>query len=362
MVVKLDEDELIEHWTLVGDELGQVAGKRGATRLGFSLLLKFYARHGRFPRGRGELPDEAVAYVARQVGVPASDLGFYEWDGRTVEYHRAQVRKFLGFRECTVADAEKLAGEICQGERRPERVREELLKRCRQEGIEKPAPGRTNRIIGSGLREAEKALVAKVTGRIPAQVDARMNALIAGGGNDDAEDEPGEDGRALFAQIRDDPGNVSLATVREEVAKLAAIRAIGLPSGVFAGIAPKVVASWRDRAAMEFPSHLREDHPEEIKLTLLAALLYCRGREITDTLVDLLIATVHKINARAERRVVGEFVADLKRVSGKENILFTKAGESPSRTAAAPSPWPRPRPTSLVSGRYGSPGSLAAFR
>ena len=44
MVVKLDEDELIEHWTLVGDELGQVAGKLGPTRLGFSLLLKFYAQ------------------------------------------------------------------------------------------------------------------------------------------------------------------------------------------------------------------------------------------------------------------------------------------------------------------------------
>ena len=71
----------------------------------------------------------------------ASDLGFYEWDGRTVEYHRAQVRKFLGFRECTVTDAEKLAawlaGEVCQSERRAERVREELLQRCRQ-GIEQP--------------------------------------------------------------------------------------------------------------------------------------------------------------------------------------------------------------------------------
>jgi hypothetical protein len=42
MVLKVDEDELIEHWTLVGDELGQVAGRRGATRLGFALLLKFY--------------------------------------------------------------------------------------------------------------------------------------------------------------------------------------------------------------------------------------------------------------------------------------------------------------------------------
>jgi len=136
--------------------------------LGFALLLKFFSRMGRFPRGRGELPDEAVAHVARQVGVAASDLGFYEWDGRTAEYHRAQVRKFPGFRECTVADAEKLAawlaGEVCQGERRAERVREELLQRCRQEGIEQPTPGRTSRIIASELREAEKALVAKVAG------------------------------------------------------------------------------------------------------------------------------------------------------------------------------------------------------
>ena len=123
MAVKIDEDELIEHWTLVGDELGQVAGKRGATRLGFALLLKFFSRMGRFPRGRGELPDEAVAYVARQVRVPASDLGLYEWSGRTFEYHRAQIRTFLGFRECTVADAGKLtawlAEDVCHGNASP---------------------------------------------------------------------------------------------------------------------------------------------------------------------------------------------------------------------------------------------------
>ncbi|MFI6890047.1 hypothetical protein ACIBI2_44945 [Streptosporangium canum] len=42
----------------------------------------------------------------------------------------------------------------------------------------------------------------------------------------------------------------------------------------------------------------------------------------TDTLVDLLIATAHRINARADTKVTGDFVAELKRVSGKENILF----------------------------------------
>jgi len=121
--------------------------------------------------------------------------------------------------------------------------------------------------------------------------------------------------------IREEPGNVSVKTIEREVFKLRAIKAVGLPDGIFADIAPKILAAWRARVAAEAPSHLRS-HPHDTKVTLLAAYLYCRGREITDTLVDLLIATVHRINARVETKVVGDFVAELKRVSGKENILF----------------------------------------
>ncbi|WP_051570747.1 transposase [Cryptosporangium arvum] len=56
-----------------------IAGKRGPTRLGSALLLKFYTRAGRFPRGRSDLPAEAVAFVDRQVDEQRGDPGFYEW-------------------------------------------------------------------------------------------------------------------------------------------------------------------------------------------------------------------------------------------------------------------------------------------
>jgi hypothetical protein len=83
--------------------------------------LKFYTRLGRFPRGRGELPDEAVEFVGRQVGVDPAEVGFYEWSGSTIAYHRAQIRAHLGFRECSVVDAEKLtewlAVNVCEAER-----------------------------------------------------------------------------------------------------------------------------------------------------------------------------------------------------------------------------------------------------
>ena len=82
-------DELVERWTVLADDQDLIAGKRGATRLGFALLLKFFTQYGRFPEGRSELPDEAVEFVARQVKVPASDLGFYEWsNSSSLKYHR----------------------------------------------------------------------------------------------------------------------------------------------------------------------------------------------------------------------------------------------------------------------------------
>jgi hypothetical protein len=105
----LELGDLVEHWTLVGDERDLVAAKHSDTQLGFALLLKFYGRFGRFPRGRSELHDDAVEFVARQLGVSAGSVGFYEWSGRTIKRHRAEIRAYLGFRECTVADAEDLA-------------------------------------------------------------------------------------------------------------------------------------------------------------------------------------------------------------------------------------------------------------
>ena len=106
----LDLDELVEHWTLLDGDRDLVAGKRGSTRLAFAVMVKFYARHGRFPDGDGDLPKEVVEFVARQVQVPAGALRGYRFAGRTVEYHRAQIREHFGYRECTVEDARALQG------------------------------------------------------------------------------------------------------------------------------------------------------------------------------------------------------------------------------------------------------------
>nr|WP_043175317.1 Tn3 family transposase [Streptomyces sp. NRRL B-24484] len=327
-------DELVEYWTVLDDEADLVAGKRGGTRLGFALLLKFYTRHGRFPRGRVDFPDEVVEFVARQMSVPAADFESYQWTGSMIEYHRAQIREHLGFRVCSVQGAEKLtawlAGNVAHAERNADRVREELLKRCREEFIEPPASDRITRMVRSALHTAEETWFTTVFARLPEEVRERVLALVATA-REAAEDSDGtEDDRdeeSVLALVKAMPGNVSLESMLREIRKLTAIRAIGLPAGLFGDVAPRVLTSWRQRAVVESPSHLRRRSPESA-VTLLAALLVEREREVTDCLVDLLIATVHRIGARAEQKVTNELINAFKRVSGKENLLFQIAEAS----------------------------------
>ena len=95
-------------------------------------------------------------------------------------------------------------------------------------------------------------------------------------------------------------------------------------SSRIAGVASAHVYAVADIITVEVPSHLRS-HPEPLKLTLLAALVYERQREITGTLADPLISTVQRIGAHAEREITQELVREFRKVAGKETLLFRLA-------------------------------------
>jgi hypothetical protein len=54
------------------------------------------------------LPDKLVQFVTKQVKVSAAEIDLYDWGGRTIKGHRKELRETLGWRPCSVPDAEKL--------------------------------------------------------------------------------------------------------------------------------------------------------------------------------------------------------------------------------------------------------------
>jgi hypothetical protein len=81
-------EELIEQWTLLPKEEEIVCTKRGPARLGFAVLLKCFQYEGRFPARPYDVPKDVVAYLAQLLDVPVEHWTTYDWDGRTIKYHR----------------------------------------------------------------------------------------------------------------------------------------------------------------------------------------------------------------------------------------------------------------------------------
>jgi hypothetical protein len=165
-----DDDELTNEWTLQPSDQPLLANKTGATRLGFAALLIFFHHEGRFPAGKHEVPAAVVTHLASQLGVPAEAYVAYDWRGRTIKYHRVQIRTALGFREASVEDADKLvdwlANEVVPHERALDRVRSAVYARCRELRLEPPTPERIERLVRSAMATHEQHVATAVRGRL----------------------------------------------------------------------------------------------------------------------------------------------------------------------------------------------------
>lgn len=318
-------DELAEHWTLSPSEREAVGNKAGPTRLGFAVLLKFFQLEGRFPRDAGEVPPAAIEYLAPQVGLPSTAWEGYAWDSRAFKYHRAQIREFLGFREATVADAADLTSwldeHVLPRERALERVRHIASERYRERHIEPPAVDQLDRVLRSAIHNHEARFCAATLKALSPESRVGLDALLVPLPGVSA---PDALGLAPLHVIASDPGRAGLRSIEEHVSKLELVRAIDLPPRLFHDTTASMLRSLRDRASVEEPFELRR-HPESLRLTLLAAFCRLREQELADELVDLLIATVHRIGAKAEQRVEEELLDDLRRVAGKAGLLFRLA-------------------------------------
>lgn len=173
----------MEAWTLGPDEHALLSGKRGATRLGFAVLVRFFAKEGRFPEPTKDIDEQSVACVAGQVGVPAEYYWSYDHRSRTAEYHRARIREAFGSRPATVEDADALADwlsvEAAPREYAPERLKEAAYARLRSLKVEPPAPGRVERAARSALRRYDARFREQALSRLSPETLTELNALLS---------------------------------------------------------------------------------------------------------------------------------------------------------------------------------------
>ncbi|TCO70421.1 Tn3 family transposase [Marinisporobacter balticus] len=322
-------DELIEYFTFLPNEHALLSNKTGSTRLGFAILFKFFQYKARFPNHKYEIPKDVIHYISKQFNLDSKLFDGYNWNGRSIKYHRAQIREYFGFKESTVENMEAVTSWLQQHvlyyDTEYEHVKVEAYNRFRELQIEPPTTDRFDRLVRSAIHAYENQFFQESFQKIPQQSLSQIDLLI----NDltkyeESNFDNSKDDTLSFSQLRADPGRIGLESVFKEITKLKTIQQLNLPPDLFRGIPQKIIKKYKHRAVTEDIRELRR-HPESIRYTLLAAFFYLRGQEITDNLIELLTQIIHRISVRAERKVDKELLNDFKKINGKNGILFNMA-------------------------------------
>ena len=323
-----EQDELFEYFTFLPNELKEVGNKTGETRLGFAVLFKFFQYEARFPRRKSEIPKAVIQHIAKSVETPAEIFAQYDLTGRATTYHRSQIRAFFGFRENTVPDSEELTVWLREGILRSDHNFEHLLKasyqRFRELKIVPPTHDRIEKLIKTAVNQSEEQLFQTTLEKLPAASLPKIDSLINSVRFINEEQVGSDEGILAFHELKSDPGKLGVENALREARKLLAIRALALPENLFSNVPLKILRKYRLRAASEDIWELRH-HPDPVRYTLLTAFFVFRGMEITDNLIELLIQTIHRVSARAERKVGKEILNDLLKVNNKNGILFNLA-------------------------------------
>jgi TnpA family transposase len=345
-----DIEELIEHFTLIQEDLTFLANKTGVTRLGCALLLKCFQYEGRFPTGAHEIPKDVVNYVANQLKLNAALFAQYDWDGRTIKLHRTQIRDQLKFREATTIDVEEMKSwlitEKLASDQNMEHLKAEVTKRFRDLKIEPPTAERMERLLLSACAAYEQKFFQAVASRLPLSTRTQLDDLLAHS-DEESEDQDNEEpltspnARPLLVRWRDlktSAGAVGLESVLLETDKLRVLSQLTFPADLFVGVSPSVLALYRNRAATESLVELRR-HPDATRYTYLSAFCLQRKAEIIDGLIDLLLLVIRRIENNADKKVGKQVLVEMKQHIDNKPRLLRQVAEvslaSPEKTIRA---------------------------
>ena len=182
--------------------------------------------------------------IAQQVGMAGVSHDGLSTAARTWKRHRAEIRALFGYREATVADAEMLSGwlrdqaAVVGGV--PGVLTTLLGTRFRKLLIERPSTDRADRIVRASIYAHDERFCTTILGRLTPTMRERLEALLLPAGRKDEEgpevkEAPGTT-PAVLLQLRGDPGQPSLASVQDELAKLELIRRLELPADLLTSV------------------------------------------------------------------------------------------------------------------------------
>jgi TnpA family transposase len=304
-------EDLARHYLLSASDSALVSTKRGdANQLGFAVQLVLLRHPGFGFSLETGAPPHLIAFMAEQIGAPATALARYAARPATATMHAREAEAALGLRTATRLDLPFMIEAATQAARSTDLaapIITELVGAVRQAGLTLPAPSVLERVGLAGRSRARKRTHEALLAGLSMECLSKLDALLA---------VDAQTGLTPFANLRDIVTAPTPDNVRGLLDKLTRVREIGLPTTIADAIHPDRLRQLV-REGRASPAQLIARYTPLRRHATLAATMLDLESALTDAALDLadrIIGGCFTRSGNAKKRRYSETTRDVGRM------------------------------------------------
>jgi TnpA family transposase len=324
----MSEDSI---FNLSDDELTLARTKNSdQNKLGFAILLKYFQLENHYPKHVKFIDPLMLNTIANQLNIFPSFINNFDWEGRSTQRFRQEIRRFLGYREATQSDIKDLklwlsANVFPNAVKMPQRI-EYAYTYFHEKRIEPFTSNKLERHIRSAYYQFEQQLFESICTKLTDVTKSQMDELLVDDSenNDNSEtddSEANDKSKIKFKHIKIDIPGVKLKNVSQAIQKINCLKRLLLPENLLSSFSTKLIKKYYARVMAERPSGMRE-HVPHTRYATFSIFSYFRSQLLTDSLADLLMKLTQKIKTKSESFIDKKILSEVKCVNGKFDILY----------------------------------------
>ena len=305
--------ELAENWSLTFSESEFIQKQPPATWLDFAIQMLSFRQTGLFPARSSDIAAPAIEYVNSQLQLDGQGLRWELPKLRTLQRRRKDIRAFYQIVPMTLETEFDLRKWLTDQHIRTGEGAKGLLAMmpmwCFAKTSEMPAGYRAERMVKSVISAADDVQLEKVFVMLSDSTCVDLKRSLRGEGI-----EPN------FAQMKADPGAISVESFMNTVRQVEFIESLNLPYEAARVLGNDFLTRIHRRALNEDAWEMSR-RADNRALAIYTLYLIKRQAELTDALIELLIGTVHKIRKRAERTIKRGFANNVQHHFNHQKLL-----------------------------------------
>ena len=295
------------------EEISFIKTRHTTKQLAFALLFKCYQGSHKFVDDLTKVPGHIINQVAKLLDVPPT-IG--KVSSRTYDNYISLIRKYFKTSFSKKSHYKELE-EWIKNELLPTNyLAEEEIKRLatqylKERGIESFKEKTMMRIILDATNAFETKLFEQLKNTLSAVDEAKLNGLLL----------PYKEGLSYLGWVNKEINNPSLDAMLGLIEQFFILNRVNYNSASISSIPRRRVLHYADAFTRLNPSDLKQ-MTDNNRCANLLIYGHIRKEQLTDKLIDMFNRIIRNVIHKSEKRIVKKLINDVKKVYGKEIILF----------------------------------------